>query len=107
MAHDLDAIKGYMRFDDLAEGLSEDEVSAQESIIIALAAGAVEYLRNAGIPEPEEPSELYNLAVKSLVLHWYDHRDDVGSESSVPNGIRPVITQLKLVAAAKRAGGVT
>lgn len=108
MAHDLEAIKSYMRFDDLAAGLSADETAAQEALIQALAAGAVEYLGNAGIPEPgqEAPSELYDLCVKALTLHWYDHRDDVGDESSVPNGVRPVITQLKLLSAARRAGGV-
>lgn len=108
MAHDLEAVKAYMRFDELAEGLSPEESAAQEALIAALTAGAVEYLGNAGIPEPgpEEASELYDLCVKALALHWYDHRDDVGDESAVPNGVRPVITQLKLLSAAKRAGGV-
>ena len=105
MAHDLEAVKAYMRFDDL--GLEEDEKTAEEAVIKALIAGAVEYLRTGGAPEPapEETSELYDLAVKALVLHWYDHRDDVGNESSVPNGIRPVITQLKLRNMAEKAGG--
>ena len=107
MAHDLEAVKDYMRFEYLAEGLTAEEVTRQESQIRGLMAAAAEYLKNGGIPEPEGESELYDLALKGLVLHWYDHRDDVGSESSIPNGIRPVITQLKLVAAAARAGGVT
>lgn len=104
MAHDLASVKTYMRFDDL--GIDGQEKAAEEAVIEALIAGAMEYLRTGGVPEPEEPSELYDLAVKALVLHWYDHRDDVGSESSVPNGIRPVITQLKLRYATGRAGGV-
>lgn len=103
MAHDLAAVKAYMRFDDL--GLDDQDKATQEAVIESLIAGAVEYLRTGGAPEPEEPSELYDLAVKALVLHWYDHRDDVGNESSVPNGIRPIITQLKLRNAAERAGG--
>lgn len=107
MAHDLAAVKDYMRIDD--QDLEDQEKATQEAVIKALIAGAVEYLGNAGIPEPgpEEVSELYDLAVKALTLHWYDHRDDVGNESAVPNGVRPVITQLKLLWAVKRAGGVT
>lgn len=105
MAHDLEAVKAYMRFDDL--GLDAGTKDAEEAVIKALIAGAVEYLGNAGIPEPgpEEAPALYDLAVKALVLHWYDHRDDVGDESAVPNGIRPVITQLKLRALSENGGG--
>lgn len=107
MAHDLAAVMDYMRVDD--QGLDDQDKGTQAAVIEALIAGAVEYLGNAGIPEPgpEEASELYDLAVKALTLHWYDHRDDVGSESAVPNGVRPVITQLKLLWAVKRTGGVT
>lgn len=107
MAHDLEAVKAYMRFDELTEGLTPDETAAQEALIGALAAGAAEYLEAAGIPEPEGTSERYDLCVKALTLHWYDHRDDVGSEAALPLGVRPVITQLKLEAAARRSGGVT
>lgn len=106
MAHDLAAVKDYMRYDDL--DLDAQEQATQEAVIQALIAGAVEYLGNAGIPEPgpEEASELYDLCVKALTLHWYDHRDDVGNESAIPNGVRPVITQMKLLCAVKRSGGI-
>lgn len=103
MARDLEAVKDYMRFEDLAEGLDESEAVRQEALIQGLMAAAARYLDNGGIPEPEGEDELYDLCVKGLVLHWYDHRDDVGGETPVPQGLRPVITQLKLVAAAKRA----
>ena len=35
------------------------------------------------------------MAVHSLTLHWYDHRDAVGGEAPLPIGLRPVINQLK------------
>lgn len=59
---------------------------------------AVLYLRNAGVNEPDSDPDLYNLAVWSLTLHYFDHRDSVGSESDIPNGLRPIINQLKMEA---------
>ena len=42
---------------------------------------------------------IYVLAVKGLVLHWYDHRGDVITGtivSEIPTGLRTIINQLKL-----------
>ena len=84
-ARALCACKSYMRVD----GDEDDET------IKALMAAAGEYLRNAGIPEPETPSPLYSLALNSLTLHYYDHRDAVGTEAPLPTGLRPILNQLK------------
>lgn len=81
----LAAVKRYMRID----GNDDDE------IIAALQDAAILYLQNAGIEKPAEDSPLYNLAVWSLTLHYYDHRDSVGNEASFPIGLRPIINQLK------------
>ena len=89
----LGAAKAYMRID----GNAEDE------LIAALYEAAQLYLANAGIPEPPEPAPLYLLAVWSLTLHYYDHRDAVGTEAGIPTGLRPVIDQLKLVEEARSA----
>lgn len=82
----LRACKSYMRVD----GDDDDET------IGALMDAAAEYLENAGIPA-ESTSPLYNLALYSLTLHYYDHRDAVGTEAPLPTGLRPVINQLKLI----------
>lgn len=92
---DLEDVKRYMRVDG-----DEDD-----TIIAALRDAAVLYLKNAGIEEPAEPSPLYNLAVWSLTLHYYDHRDAVGSEASFPTGLRPIINQLKLLGDVARSIG--
>ena len=84
-AQALRACKSYMRVD----GDEDDET------IKALMAAAGEYLRNAGIPEPETPTPLYSLALNSLTLHYYDHRDAVGTEAPLPTGLRPILNQLK------------
>ena len=49
-------------------------------------------------PEEEPDSEehsLYTIAVHSLTLHYYDHRDSTGTEAPIPLGLRPIINQLK------------
>jgi uncharacterized phage protein (predicted DNA packaging) len=81
----LAACKDYMRVD----GDQDD------ALIAGLMAAAKEYLDNAGIPEPETASPLYTMAVHSLTLHYYDHRDAVGGEAPLPTGLRPIINQLK------------
>lgn len=89
----LAAVKDYMRIDG-----DEDD-----AIIKALYCAAVLYLKNAGIEEPSEDPSLYNLAVWSLTLHYYDHRDAVGNEASFPTGLRPIINQLKLLGDVERS----
>lgn len=83
----LAAVKQYMRVD------TDDD----DDVISALHQAAVQYLTAAGITEPDDDAELYWLCVWGLTLHYYDHRDDTGSESPFPLGLRPIITQLKAV----------
>ena len=81
----LTACKEYMRVD----GDEDDE------LITRLMGAAREYLEGAGISAPEESSWLYTMALHSLTLHYYDHRDAVGAEAPIPTGLRPIINQLK------------
>jgi len=58
------------------------------------------YLRGSGIEEPPDGSDpltvaQYKLAMHSLTLHYYDHRDSTGTEAPIPLGLRPIINQLK------------
>lgn len=82
---ELEACKAYMRVD----GSDDDQ------LIAGLMAAAKEYLAGAGISDLETTEPLYTLAVHSLTLHYYDHRDAVGGEASLPTGLRPIINQLK------------
>lgn len=84
---ELDAAKAYMRVGD-----EDDEV------VRACYAAAKIYLSNTGIEKPNEDSALYNLALWGLCLHYYDHRDAVGNEAAIPNGLRPILNQLKQLA---------
>lgn len=83
----LAACKNYMRVD------SDDD----DETIVAMMEAAAEYLSNAGIPAPESASPLYTMALHSLTLHYYDHRDAVGTEAPLPTGLRPIINQLKQI----------
>ena len=87
----LDVCKSYMRVD----GNDDD------ALITSLMEAAVAYLHQAGIDRPEENPAQYDMAVWSLTLHYYDHRDSVGSEAPLPIGLRPILTQLKLCQAAE------
>ena len=80
----LEACKAYMRVD-----------GDDDAMITSLMAAAKAYLNKGGVPEPAEEDPEYTLAVQSLTLHWYDHRDAVGDEASVPTNLRPIINQLK------------
>jgi uncharacterized phage protein (predicted DNA packaging) len=81
----LRACLDYMRVDEDTDGRIESEFIP----------AAKAYLAGAGIPEPAEANQLYTLAVHSLTLHYYDHRDAVGEEAPFPTGLRPIINQLK------------
>ena len=83
------ACKAYMRVD----GDEDDELIGQ------LCDAAAEYLSAAGAERGEAGSARaarYDLALWALTLHYYDHRDAVGTEAALPLGIRPIITQLTL-----------
>lgn len=80
----LEEIKEYMRIDG-----NEEDLSVQNLII-----SAEIYLKNAGVIKDYE-NELYNLAIKMLVLHWYENREVVGNASKMTFSLDNIITQLK------------
>lgn len=77
-----DACKAYMRVDD----------DTDDAVIESLMEAAAEYL---GLDLSGSLDARQNLALWSLTLHYYDHRDSVGTETPFPIGLRPVINQLK------------
>ena len=67
-----------------------------DELIGRLMGAARSYLSGAGIEAPESGDRSqYDLAVHSLTLHYYDHRDAVGDDKAFPIGLRPIINQLK------------
>ena len=82
--------------------------NAEDTLLQALIPAAKEYLAGAGVADPSGSSPRYALCVKAIVLDWYDRRGltQRPDPHAVP-GIRNLINQLKLEAAAERALSVT
>lgn len=83
----LEPVKAYAKTND------EDDDQ-----VMSLIDAAEQYLHNAGVDPGSVPYALFELAVKGMVLHWYDNRASVDT-SSPPDfepGIRAVINQLKM-----------
>lgn len=81
----LNPCKAYMHVD----GDEDDE------LISSFYAAAQEFLGSKGIYLTADNSSRYTLAVHSLTNFYYDHRDAVSNEASLPIGIQPIIRQLK------------
>lgn len=84
---DLEELKLFLRID----GEEED------TLIKGLQLGAEEYLTNAGIHKDYE-KELYKLAIRILVSHWYENRsfETVGKNvSKIAFGLDTILIQLK------------
>lgn len=80
----LDEVKEYLRID------GTDEDTAIQGLINAAEA----YLTNAGVIK-DETNELYKLAVKMLVVNWYENRQPIGKADKLAFGLDSIITQLK------------
>lgn len=84
---DLEELKLFLRID------GEEEDLFIEGLQIA----AEEYLTNAGIKK-DYTKELYKLAIKILISHWYENRavETVGKNvSKIAFGLDTIIVQLK------------
>ena len=82
----LEEIKNYMRIDE----------NYDDNLINSLIEAANLYMVNAGVKNFE--NDLYKLAIKMLVLHWYENRDIVliGSISkNLEFTMKNIITQLQ------------
>lgn len=79
----IEEIKLYLRIDHTEE----------DGLLEGLLSSAIEYLKNAGCIVTE--GDLYNLAIKILVSHWYENREVVGKADSLSYSLDSIITQLK------------
>lgn len=83
----LDDLKSFLRID-------HDE---EDELIKGLQISAEEYLNNAGIKK-DYSKELYKLAIKILVSHWYENRfiENLGkSAKKIAFGLDTILMQLK------------
>ena len=80
----LEKIKEYLKID------SNDEDTTVQTLITS----AELYLKNAGVLEDYQ-NELYGLAIKMLVLHWYEKREIIGNAQKMAFSLDNIITQLQ------------
>lgn len=80
----VDELKLYLRID----GTEED------ILIQGLQLAAEEYMTNAGVNK-DYTKELYKLAIKLLVSHWYENRSIVGKADKLAFSLDTMILQLK------------
>lgn len=83
----LEELKLFLKIDDDEEIL----------LIEGLQKSAEEYLNNAGIKK-DYTKELYKLAIKILVSHWYENRtvETIGKNvSKIAFGLDTILIQLK------------
>lgn len=80
----LEDLKLFLRIDDYEE----------DNLIQALQLSAEEYLTNAGIKK-DYSKELYKLAIKLLVSHWYSNREVSGKTEKLAFSLDTIILQLK------------
>jgi uncharacterized phage protein (predicted DNA packaging) len=84
---DLEELKLFLKIDD-----NEEDI-----LIQGLQLSAEEYLANVGVIK-DYTKELYKLAIKILVTHWYENRavETVGKNvSKISFGLDTIILQLK------------
>jgi len=79
----IDEIKLYLRIDH----------DYEDDLLYTLLSSAAIYLKNAGCMVTE--GELYNLAIKILVSHWYENRELTGKADKIAYSLDNIITQLK------------
>lgn len=79
----IEELKLYLRID------HDDE----DELLETLLESAVQYLTNAGC-NPNE-GNLYSLALKLLVSHWYENREIIGKSDSLSHSLDSIMTQLK------------
>ena len=79
----LEEIKEYMKIDD----------DVEDNLINSLIESANIYMVNAGVKVFD--NDLYKLAIKMLVLHWYENREVVGNANKLSFSLDNIITQLK------------
>lgn len=83
----LEELKLFLKIDD----------NEEDALIQGLQLSAEEYLTNAGINK-DYSKEMYKLAIKILVSHWYENRsvETVGKNvSKIAFGLDTILIQLK------------
>ena len=81
---DLEEIKLYLRIDH----------NEEDTLLLSLQKASENYLYNAGCAKNYD-NNLYKIAVKMLITHWYDNRGLIGSTNLINYSLESIIYQLR------------
>jgi uncharacterized phage protein (predicted DNA packaging) len=81
----LDDVKVYLRID----GNDDDP------LLTSLMSAADSYIVNAVGDAMDKTAELYILASKLLITHWYENREPVGNANALAFSLQSILMQLK------------
>lgn len=70
------------------------ESNEEDMLLMSLQVAAEEYMSNSGVNK-DYTKELYKLAIKLLIGHWYDNRVLVGKTDKLAFSLDSIIFQLK------------
>lgn len=70
------------------------EDTEEDTDVTALIMAAEGYLKNAGCTL-NVGDEVAKLAIKMLVVHWYENREPIGQGDKLAYGLQALITQLQ------------
>lgn len=91
----LEEAKKYLRLD--VDDIEED------NDVIPLILAAEGYLTNAGCTL-NTGDEVAKLAIKMLVVHWYENREPIGKGDKLAYGLQALITQLQYCYSSESGG---
>ncbi|SHH05956.1 uncharacterized phage protein (possible DNA packaging) [Tepidibacter thalassicus DSM 15285] len=83
---DISEVKEFLRL--------EQDYTEEDMLLDNLITAAEEYLTNAGVNK-DYTKELYKLAIKLLVSHWYENREVTGKADKLAFSLETIILQLK------------
>ncbi len=95
MAVTLAELKAFLKAD-------YDEDTEEDTLIASLGAAAVSYLEQTTGKTFSDDSDLFCLAEKQLVLHWYENRTAFSTKTNVnelPHSLQAIITHIALSSA--------
>lgn len=84
--------------DELLDGLKnygKIEWDDEDELLGMLISAARDTLEAAGVSK-DNATSLYRLAVERLAMHYYEHREEVGTGAPVPMGLNWMIEHLRL-----------
>lgn len=75
------------------------DTNDDDSLIETLRLAAIQYIQEATGKQYDDNSELYNLLIKILVVHWYENREAIqdGNRTEAPHTITSLLNHIALV----------